>query len=177
MALAEPPATDDATIHRKDLSTLGPSTWAPFAAEPFTVATPQGKPWSLADHKGKNVVVLFFLGGKCAHCMQQLQVFSKEIEALKSLKTDLVALSTDDLDATKALMANPEGIKFTMPLLPNPELGIFKAYHAFDDFEGAPLHGTFLIDAGVTSATSGFPPTPSWTSTSSRPRPGESTGS
>ena len=37
----------------------------------------QGKPWSLADHKGRNVVLLFFLGGKCAHCMQQLQVFGK----------------------------------------------------------------------------------------------------
>ena len=34
-----------------------------------------------------------------------------------------------------------------MPLLPNPKLDIFKSYHAFDDFEGAPLHGTFLIDA------------------------------
>ena len=141
------PATDDATIHRKDLSTLGPLTWAPYAAEPFTVADSQGKPWSLADHKGRNVVLLFFLGGKCAHCMQQLQVFSKEIEALKSLNTDLVALSTDDLDATKALQANPDGIKFTMPLLPDPELDVFKSYHAFDDFEGTPLHGTFLIDA------------------------------
>lgn len=141
------PATDDATIHRIDLSTLGPLTWAPYAAEPFTITDLQGKPWSLADHKGRNVVLLFFLGGKCAHCMQQLQVFGKEIEALKALNTDLVALSTDDLDATKTLQANPDGIKFSMPLLPDPRLDIFKSYHAFDDFEGVPLHGTFLIDA------------------------------
>ena len=141
------PATDDATIHRIDLSTLGPLTWAPYAAEPFAVADTQGKPWSLADHKGRNVVVLFFLGGKCAHCMQQLQVFGKEFEALKALNTDLVAISTDDLDATKALKANADGIKFPMPLLPDPKLDVFKSYHAFDDFEGAPLHGTFLIDA------------------------------
>ena len=79
--------------------------------------------------------------------MQQLQVFGKEIEALKALNTDLVALSTDDPDATKALKANPDGIKFPMPLLPDPELDVFKSYHAFDDFEGPPLHGTFLIDA------------------------------
>ena len=130
-----------------DLSTLGPLTWAPYAAEPFTVTDLQGKPWSLADHKGRNVVLLFFLGGKCAHCMQQLQVFGKEIEALKALNTDLVAVSTDDLDATKALQANPDGIKFPMPLLPDPKLDVFKSYHAFDDFEGHPLHGTFLIDA------------------------------
>ncbi len=143
---AQPP-TDDATIHRMDLSTLGPLTWAPHAAEPFRVTDLQGKPRSLADHTGRNVVLLFFLGGKCAHCMQQLQVFSKEFEALKLLNTDLVALSTDDIAATKALQANPDGVKFTMPLLPDPKLDIFKAYHAFDDFEDVPLHGTFLIDA------------------------------
>jgi peroxiredoxin len=104
----------------------------------FTVTDTKGKPWSLADHKGRNVVLLFFLGGKCAHCMQQLQVFGKEFEALKALNTDLVALSTDDLEATKALEANADGIKFAMPLLPDPKLHVFKSYHAFDDFEGAP---------------------------------------
>ena len=142
-----PPATDDAAIHRKDLSTLGPLTWAPYAAEPFTLTDSRGTPWSLADHKGRNVVLLFFLGGKCAHCMQQLQVFGKEMEALKALNTDLVALSTDDLDSTKALRENPDGVKFAMSLLPDPGLAIFKSYHAFDDFEGTPLHATFLIDA------------------------------
>jgi hypothetical protein len=25
---------------------------------------------------------------------------------------------------------------------------VFKAYRAYDDFEGQPLHGTFLVDAG-----------------------------
>ena len=34
-----------------------------------------------------------------------------------------------------------------MPMLPDPKLDLFKAYHAFDDFESQPLHGTFLIDA------------------------------
>ena len=76
-------ATDDATVHRIDLTTLGPLTWSPWPAEPFARPDTDGKTWSLAEHKGRNVVVLFFLGGKCAHCMQQLQVFGKEIEALR----------------------------------------------------------------------------------------------
>ena len=33
-----------------------------------------------------------------------------------------------------------------MPLLPDPKRDVFKRYHAFDDFEDQPLHGTFLID-------------------------------
>src|SRR5262249_11222982 len=98
-------------------------------------------------HRGRNVVVLFFLGGKCAHCMQQLQAFGKEMDALRKLDTDLVAVSSDDLEATRALQANPDGIKFPMPLLPDPKHEVFRAYRSFDDFENTPLHGTILIDA------------------------------
>src|SRR5262249_4793737 len=141
------PATDDATVNRIDLTTLGSLTWTPYNAEPFAKPDTDGKPWTLAEHKGKNVVVLFFLGGKCAHCMQQLQVFGKEIEALKANNTEIVALSTDDAEATKALKENRDKIKFPMPMLADPKHEVFKAYRAFDDFEGQPLHGTFLIDA------------------------------
>ena len=95
----------------------------------------------------------------------------------QGLDTEVVAIGTDDPDATKALKANADGIKFPMPLLADPKLDVFKAYHAFDDFEGKPLHGTFLIDARATSASSGSPPTRSSTSISSRPRPRGSTGS
>ena len=126
---------------------LGPLLWSPNVAEAIALKDTEGKPWSLADHKGRTVVVLFFLGGKCPHCMQQLQEFGKEVEALKKLNTDVVAISTDDLDASRALKANKEGVKFPMPILADPKLDRFHAYRAFDDFEGVPLHGTFLIDA------------------------------
>jgi peroxiredoxin len=139
--------TDDATANRVELSTIGPLTWAPFPAEPFEAADTQGAVWKLADHKGRNVVVLFFLGGKCAHCMQQLQAFAKEVEALGKLDTDVIAVSTDDAEATRRLKDNAEGVKFPMPLLTDPKLDVFRRYRAYDDFEGQPLHGTFLVDA------------------------------
>ena len=50
-----------------DLTTLGPLTSAPFVAEPFSRTDTAGAKWSLADKKGKNVLLLFFLGGKCEH--------------------------------------------------------------------------------------------------------------
>jgi peroxiredoxin len=140
-------ATDDATVQRIDLTTLGPLTWSPWSAEPIAMPDSDGKAWDLAAHRGQNVVILFFLGGKCAHCMQQLQIFGKEIEALWALETDLVALGTDDFEATRALKANPDKVAFPMPLLPDPRLEAFKRYRAFDEFENQPLHGTFLIDA------------------------------
>jgi peroxiredoxin len=139
--------TDETGIDRVDLTTLGPLLWTPFSAEPFSKVDTTGVPWSLAAHKGKNVLLIFFLGGKCAHCMQQLQLFTKECEAFKRQNTEIVAISTDDLEATKTLAANKDGIKFAMPLLADSALGVFKLYGAYDDFENQPLHATILIDA------------------------------
>jgi peroxiredoxin/tetratricopeptide (TPR) repeat protein len=145
VAAAEP-ASDEAAAQRVDLTTLGPLTWSAPPAPPLGKDDTRGTAWSLAAHKGKNVVLLFFLGGKCAHCMQQLQVFGKELDALKKLDTELVAVSTEDVDASRRLKDNKDGIKFPMPILPDPQLEAFKAYQAFDDFEDQPIHGTFLID-------------------------------
>ena len=132
---------------RVDPSTLGPLAWSPYKAESISGTDTTGKTWNLAEHKGKNVLVLFFLGGKCAHCMQQLADFGKEDSALKGLNTEVVAISTDDPAAAKTLKENKEGVKFPMPMLADPGNEIFKRYHAYDDFEGVPMHGTFLIDA------------------------------
>ncbi len=139
--------SDDATQNRVDLNTLGPLAWSPFPAEAFSLPDTTGKDWSLAEHKGRNVVLLFFLGGKCAHCMQQLQTFGKEFEALAKQNTDVIALSTDDLGASKSLKENADGVKFPMPILPDPKLEVFKQYRAFDDFENVPLHATVLVDS------------------------------
>jgi peroxiredoxin len=146
-----PPAnasgSDESAIDRIDLSTLGPLIWAPFAAEPFSKVDTNGVTWSLAGQRGKTVLAIFFLGGKCAHCMQQLQLFGKDYEALKKQNVETIAISTDDLQATKALKANKDGIAFPMAMLADPKLELFKLFRAYDDFEGQPLHGTFLIDA------------------------------
>jgi peroxiredoxin len=139
--------SDEASINRIDLTTLGPLGWVPFPAEPLAGTDTAGQPWSLAAHKGHNVLVLFFLGGKCAHCMQQLQEFGKEYDALRKLEVDTIAVSTDAAEATRTLKNNPDGIKFPMPMIADPKLDAFKRYRAYDDFESQPLHGTFLIDA------------------------------
>ena len=146
-----PPSTEattaDAEARRVDLETLGPLTWAPFASRPFALADTDGKVWSLADRRGKNVLVIFYLGGSCAHCMQQLQEFGRAVEDLKGLDTEVVAVGTDDLEATRLLKGNEDGVVFPMPLLADPGLEVFKDYGCHDDFEGQPLHGTVLIDA------------------------------
>ena len=145
---AEPAGgTDDAVADRIDLNTVGPLVWSPYPAEPFSIADTTGKVWDLAKLRGKNVLVLFFLGEKCAHCQQQLQAFGKQEGALKALNVETLSISTDTIEATRSLKNNQDGVKFPMPMLADPGLEHFKRYRAFDDFENQPLHGTFLIDA------------------------------
>jgi peroxiredoxin len=139
--------TTETAINRIDLSMLGPLVWSPFPAKPLSGTDTTGKIWNLADLKGKNVLLLFFLGEKCAHCLQQLQAFGKEYEALKKLNVETLSISTDNAEATRALKNNSDGVKFPMPMIVGPRLDLFKRYSAFDDFENQPLHGTFLIDA------------------------------
>ena len=71
---------------------------------------------------------------------------ARNIEALKKLNVETVAIGTDDVEAAKALKNNKDGIKFPMPILADPKQELFKLYQAYDDFEGQPLHGTILID-------------------------------
>ncbi len=142
-----PAGTDETAIDRIDVKTLGPLVWKPVPALAFALNDTSGTSWNLAAHKGKNVLVLFFLGGKCAHCMQQLETFGKEYDALKKLNVETVAVGTDDLAATRELKNNKDGIKFPMPILADPKLAVFMQYQAYDDFEKQPLHGTILIDA------------------------------
>jgi len=79
--------------------------------------------------------------------MQQLEEFGKQFKAFDAANTDIVAIGTDPIEAARALKGNADGIKFPMPFLADPSLEVFKKYQAHDDFEGQPLHATFLIDA------------------------------
>lgn len=140
------PRTDDAFRQRIDLSTLGPLNWGPVPAEPFQVVDHAGHSHSLEDYRGKNLVLIFFLGGQCAHCMQQLLLFTENLDGLRAEGTEILAIGTDSAEQTKLLAESPDA-KIRMPLVGDPGLELFRRYRAHDDFEGKPLHGTFLIDA------------------------------
>ncbi|MBV6457452.1 MAG: hypothetical protein HONBIEJF_00561 [Fimbriimonadaceae bacterium] len=57
----------------KDLDKLGPMNWRPFTAPNLQVVSVEGKPVQLKDYAGKNVLLVFFLGEACVHCVGQLK--------------------------------------------------------------------------------------------------------
>ncbi len=130
---------------RPELDSLGPFRWQPMPAASWTLNDTNGKSFSLASYQGKPVVVIFYLGYGCLHCAEQLQKFAPAAEKYADAGIELIGISTDSQKDLKQSIDNYKG-GMPFPLVSDEKLNVFKAWRAFDDFEQAPLHGTFLID-------------------------------
>lgn len=143
----------DDIAERPELDKLGPLHWHPYKAPTFALKDSQKKTVSLEAYAGKPLLLIFYLGSGCAHCMEQLNAFAPMGKAFEERGIPMVAISTDSVkglkDTFEEIEGFGEGASKEMPftILSDKSLKQFKAYRAFDDFEDEALHGTFLIDA------------------------------
>ncbi len=132
---------------RPALDSLGPFRWQPSAAPDWTLPDGEGRQFTLRQFRGRPVVVIFYLGAGCAHCIEQLVAFAPMADEFKAAGITLVAVSTDSVSGLKETVEKAKyNGGFPIPLLSDDSLATFKAYRAHDDFEAKPLHGTFLLD-------------------------------
>lgn len=132
---------------RPSLDTLGPMRWQPSPAPEWTLRDSDNGKVALKDYKGKPVVVVFYLGAGCVHCIEQLNAFAPKTKEFKEAGISIVAISTESVSGLKnTLEKSKDGGTFPFPLVSDEALEIFKTYRAFDDFENIPLHGSFLVD-------------------------------
>jgi len=130
---------------RPPLETLGPLRWTPFEAPGWTHPDGLGGELSLADYRGRPVVVILFLGFGCVHCVEQLEAFTPAQEPFAERGIDMVAIGTDSIEVLATGLSGEEVYPF--PIASDAELELFRSWRAFDDFEQVPLHGTYLIDS------------------------------
>jgi peroxiredoxin len=142
--VVKPPRSDIGV--RPSLNSLGPFRWQPSPALDWTLKDASGNDRSLADYRGKPVVVIFYLGHGCLHCAEQLQRFAKAHQEFEDAGLSLIAISSDDASGLKQSIENYKEGPIPIPLVADNSLATFKAYRCYDDFESQPLHGTFLID-------------------------------
>ncbi len=142
-----PVVVRDDVGERPDLATLGPFDWTPPLAPDFSLPDGSGQPLGLGHYRGKPVVVLFYLGHGCLHCVEQLNAFAPKYGDFLKSGIEMIAVSSDLPEELKQSQeAYSEEGSFPFPLVADPTLDVFKAYRAHDDFENTPLHGTFLLD-------------------------------
>ena len=137
----------DDLIDRPDLDDLGPFRWSPSAAPEWQFSQANGEVIDSTKFSNKPVLVIYYLGRGCAHCMEQLNAFAPEADKYREAGIEIVAVSTDTVEGLAKTFQQGEGENpFPFPLVSDAENVGFKAFRAYDEFEDQALHGTFLVD-------------------------------
>jgi peroxiredoxin len=118
------------------LGKYGPTQWSPIEAPSLEATDKDGKVVTLKDYLGKNVILVFYLGKECPHCLKQLKDLKGKSEEFNRLNTAILAISPN------SPADGYEGIR----LLQESNKANAKRFLAYDDFEEIELHATILID-------------------------------
>jgi peroxiredoxin/tetratricopeptide (TPR) repeat protein len=129
---------------KASLDRFGPSLWQPYESPVLDTLDPDNKPVTLGEYKGKNVILVFYLGRECLHCMNQLQEIQKKKADWSRLDTVVLAVSPNDPASNKK---NLETLDLSaIRLLSDSKKENARRFKSFDDFEEMELHSTILID-------------------------------
>lgn len=125
---------------------LAPGDQAPT----FTLPDADGKPVSLADHRGRRVIVYFYPAAMTPGCTTQACDFRDNLSSLQSAGFDVLGISPDP-PAKLAEFRERDGVTF--PLLSDQDRSTLLAYGAFGEkklygkiVEGV-IRSTFVLDA------------------------------
>ncbi|HEV7389646.1 MAG TPA: redoxin domain-containing protein [Gemmatimonadaceae bacterium] len=126
---------------------LAPGTQAPA----FTLSSIPGKSYSLADFKGKPVVLAFYPADWSPVCGDQMALYNEMMDEFSSYGAQLFGISVDGVWCHKAFT---EQRRIGFPLLSDfePKGAISRRYGAYDKQGGISRRALFVIDGnGVIS--------------------------
>ena len=128
-----------------DTARLAPGDKAPT----FTLPDSDGNKVSLADYKGRRVIVYFYPAASTPGCTKQACDFRDNLGELNGAGLDVVGISPDKPEKL-AKFRTAEGLTF--PLLSDPERKVLTAYGAYGEKKmyGKTVQGvirsTFVVD-------------------------------
>ena len=100
------------------------------SAPDFTLPDAGGAPWSLAEHRGRSVVVYFYPAAATPGCTTQACDFRDSLSSLTGAGYDVVGVSPD---SPEALARFAEAEHLTFPLLSDPDHAVLEAYGAWGE--------------------------------------------
>ncbi len=117
---------DDMSSHHgggsnKQFTPLTTGTIAPD----FSLASTTGKTVSLADYRGKNVMLFFNEGVMCAPCWQEISRLERFKDDFDKLNTVIIPISVDDQKTWDPIIKEE---RITMPILIDTDRKISEAY-------------------------------------------------
>ena len=118
-------------------------------APDFTLPDAGGRPVSLADHRGRKVIVYFYPAAGTPGCTKQACDFRDSLAELGGAGLDVLGISPDS-PAKLAKFRDAEGLTF--PLLSDPDRAVLTAWGAYGEktMYGKKVTGvirsTFVVD-------------------------------
>jgi peroxiredoxin len=129
---------------RTSLEKFGPNKWDPYTAPVLDVKDAGGNRVTLDQYRGKNVILVFYLGAECPHCMRQLHAIGEKKSDWGRL--DAAVLAVSSAPSEKNAKALKELGDLPIRLLSDDQYANARRFHSYDDFEEMELHSTILID-------------------------------
>ncbi|MEJ7629721.1 MAG: peroxiredoxin [Nocardioidaceae bacterium] len=112
----------------------------------FALRNQHGQTVSLADFRGtKNVVVLFYPWAFSRVCSGELVQIRDSTSDLSNETSELVAISCDAMYSLRVL-ADRDGLRFTLLSDFWPHGGVARSYGIFDETLGIAGRSTFIVD-------------------------------
>lgn len=114
-------------------------------APAVSLTSDEGKPTSLADYKGKWVVLYFYPKDFTSGCTLEAHNFQRDLDKYKAANAVILGVSIDTAESHKNFCAK-EGLNFR--LLSDPDAKVSAAYGSTQQYEGQTYsaRNTFVID-------------------------------
>lgn len=138
---------------------LSETTFTPAKSQDHPLLNQTAPDFALPDDSGKSqvlselakdrpLVVVFYLGYGCSHCVAQLIAIDKDLHYFRELDADVVAISADE--STHTAEKYQEYGRFHFPVLADVDNAVGQAWGVYqpqtegqDEFA---KHGTFIVD-------------------------------
>jgi len=118
-------------------------------APDFTMDAVNGtevKKVSLADYRGKWLVLFFYPADFTAICPTEITGFNREIERFRKLNAEILGGSVDSRHAHLAWIKRGDLGQLGFPLFSDIKKETARSYGVLDSREGVALRGLFIID-------------------------------
>lgn len=112
-------------------------------APDFTLEGTEGT-FTLSEHRGKRVALLFYPGDDTAVCTKQFCAYRDAAEEIDELDAIVVGISTQGMDSKEAFKGK---YGLTTPLLADSGGGVSKAYGVYAKRLGIAKRAVVIVDA------------------------------
>jgi len=112
----------------------------------FQAKTHEGKPFDLAERKGKWTVLYFYPKADTPGCTKQACSFRDSVGKIRALNAEVFGISADSVESIAKFH---EKYHLSFPLLADPDLKATKAYGAKMPIMGMSKRWTFIIDPAL----------------------------